>query len=299
MARVKARAKATQMARDMAEDRGAPRSAKRAIAPAARGPGFATRHNRLHGEATFLALVALAAGSGATTGGCPGLREFAAVTGRMPTAEWARQAMQARDATGALRHLRASAARQLRALRRRGELHAEIVVALGMHGIHRYGRASPRVAAALRKFAAGKAARVLPMRIPGGRGREAPHAMIIRKRKKSEGRGPEGKHIAFATNMPSVDPDEPCPRRWGIEIGYKLPRHTRMRTPGRSESVRIFCFVMSLMVHNAWTMLHPGRRAAGDSRRIPATSLKFLIMLGVCNVFGVQPRLRPPRKPLP
>jgi len=172
---------------------------------------------------------------------------------------------------------------------------------LGQHGVRWPVPCpnSPRAAAALRKFAAGKAARVLPMRIPGGRGREAPHAMIIRKRKKSEGRGPEGKHIAFATNMPSVDPDEPCPRRWGIEIGYKLPRHTRMRTPGRSESVRIFCFVMSLMVHNAWTMLHPGRRAAGDSRRIPATSLKFLIMLGVCNVFGVQPRLRPPRNPLP
>jgi len=59
-----ARAEATQMARDMAGSRGAPRSVKGAIAPATRGLGFATRHNRLFGEATFLALVALAAGSG-------------------------------------------------------------------------------------------------------------------------------------------------------------------------------------------------------------------------------------------
>ncbi len=101
--------------------------------------------------------------------------------------------------------------------------------------------------------------------------------------------------------MPSADPDEPCQRRWGIENGYKLLKQTRMRTPGRDENVRIFCFVVSLMVHNAWTMLHSDRGggAAGDSRRIPAKSLMFLIVLGVCNEFGIQPRLRPPRKPPP
>jgi len=72
-----------------------------------------------------------------------------------------------------------------------------------------------------------------------------------------------------------------------------------MRMPGRSENVRIFCFVMSLMVHNARAMLHPGREAAGDSRRIPATSPRLLIVLGVCNEFGARPWLRPPRKPPP
>ncbi len=123
--------------------------------------------------------------------------------------------------------------------------------------------------------------------------------MIIRKRKKRRGRGPEGAHIAFATNMPSVDPDEPCPRRWGIENGCKLLKQTRMRTPGRDGNVRAFCLVVSLVVHNAWAMLHPGRGAAGDSWRIPAKSLMFLIVLGACNEFGIQPRLRPPRKPPP
>jgi len=87
MARAKARAKATQMTRDMAGDRGDPRSVKKAIASAARVLRFATRHNRPSGEATFLALVALAAGSGATTGGCPGLRGLAAAAGGVPTAE--------------------------------------------------------------------------------------------------------------------------------------------------------------------------------------------------------------------
>jgi len=140
MARAKAKAETTQMAKDMAEDRGALKSVKRAITPAARGLRFATRHNRLYEEATFLALVALAAGSGATTGGCPGPRGLAAVAGRVPTAEWARVAMRTCDADVALRALRSSAARQLRTLRLRGEIPAEIVVALGMHGIPRYGR---------------------------------------------------------------------------------------------------------------------------------------------------------------
>jgi len=53
------------------------------------------------------------------------------------------------------------------------------------------------------------------------------------------------------------------------------------------------------MVHNAWTMLHSDRRAAGDSLRIPAKSRMFLIVLGACNEFGVQPWLRPRRKPPP
>jgi len=62
---------------------------------------------------------------------------------------------------------------------------------LGQHGVRWLMPCpnSPRVAAALRKFAAGKAQRALPMRIPGGRGREAPHAMITRKEKKERGQG--------------------------------------------------------------------------------------------------------------
>jgi len=71
-----------------------PRPVKRAIAPAARGPGFAARNNRPSGEAASLALAALAAGSGATAAGCPGLRGLAAAAGRVPTAGRARVAMR-------------------------------------------------------------------------------------------------------------------------------------------------------------------------------------------------------------
>jgi len=37
--------------------------------------------------------------------------------------------------------------------------------------------------------------------------------MIMVERRK--GRGAEGAHVAFATNMTPAGPGRPCPRRWG------------------------------------------------------------------------------------
>jgi len=53
---------------------------KRAIAPAARGPGFAARNNRPSGEAASLALAAPAAGRVPTAG-----RARVAMRGGIPT----------------------------------------------------------------------------------------------------------------------------------------------------------------------------------------------------------------------
>jgi len=92
-----------------------------AVAPATRNPGFAARHSGLYEEATFLVLAALASGSGATAGGFLVPREFTTAVVRVPTAEWARVVMRTRDAGVAPHALRASAARQLRSLWRRGE----------------------------------------------------------------------------------------------------------------------------------------------------------------------------------
>jgi len=58
----------------VAENRSAPRAVTRVLAPAAQGLRAATRPNKRRRAGTFLALVALAAGSGATTGGCLELR---------------------------------------------------------------------------------------------------------------------------------------------------------------------------------------------------------------------------------
>lgn len=99
--------------------------------------------------------------------------------------------------------------------------------------------------------------------------------------------------------MPSGDPNEPCPRRWGIEIGYKMVKQTRIHTSSRDERVRIFCFVLSLLAHNAWTMMHSDRRAARDHRHMPAVTLKLVILPEVCSMFGATPRPGPPGKAQP
>jgi len=131
------------------ENSSAPRAVARAVATAAQGLRTATRPNRKYGAGTILVLVALAASNGTPAGGFPGLGEYAGTAGRMPTAGRARQAMQARDAGVALR--RRGAAPPARVGRAppahaaaAGGPPAEIVVALDMHGICRYGRAIPR-----------------------------------------------------------------------------------------------------------------------------------------------------------
>jgi len=120
-----------------------------------------------------------------------------------------------------------------------------------------------------------------------------------RENAQAGGENPEETHISFAAGGPPFDAGSPCPRRWRIEIAHKMERQTEIRTPGCDERVRIFCLVLSLMAHNAWTMMRPDRRARGDGRRVPAASLKTIILLEVCTELGVRPLLRLPRKPSP
>jgi len=161
--------------------------------------------------------------------------------------------------------------------------------------------ASPKraIALALRECAARRRGRASAMLIPGGRGRAAPCTMITKKRKRREDDRPEGKRTAFASNSPPPGPDAPCLRRWEIETICKTPGQARMRTPDRGGHVRIFCLVVSPMAHNARAMLHSDRRAGGDGRRIPKTTLKVPTLLEFCRECGVRPWLRLPRRPPP
>lgn len=72
-----------------------------------------------------------------------------------------------------------------------------------------------------------------------------------------------------------------------------------MRTASRDGRVRTFCIVLSPMVHNAWAMMHPGRRAHGDGRRAPLAAFKMLLVLEASGGPGFQAWGRPPRKPPP
>lgn len=86
-------------------------------------------------------------------------------------------------------------------------------------------------------------------------------------------------YVAFAVSGPSFNVESLYPRRRRIGIGYKIVKQTRIRTPDLDKHVRIVCFVLSLMAHNAWTMMHSNRRALGDNQRNPRAALRVLLIL--------------------
>jgi len=100
-----------------------------------------------------------------------------------------------------------------------------------------------RVRSVPRKFSARRNARLGvadPRRArEGGTARDG-----HREKEEGAGREPGREDVAFAAGGPAVDAGSPCSRRRRIEIGYKMARQTRIRTPGRNKRVRIFCFAL-------------------------------------------------------
>ena len=81
------------------------------------------------------------------------------------------------------------------------------------------------------------------------------------------------KHIAFATNDPSIDVDL-YSKRWGIETGYRQVEDMRARTRTRGHGPRVMCMALTMMLFNAWIVadaLH--RLECGIEGPAPATKL--------------------------
>ena len=66
---------------------------------------------------------------------------------------------------------------------------------------------------------------------------------------------PEEKFIGFATNMQLKD-SELYSKRWGIETGYRMIEKMRARTRSTNTVSRIFCFLYSVVMFNAWVMIN-------------------------------------------
>ena len=64
---------------------------------------------------------------------------------------------------------------------------------------------------------------------------------------------PKEKFIGFATNMQLKD-SELYSKRWGIETGYRMMGEARARTRSTKTVSRIFCFLYSVVMFNAWMM---------------------------------------------
>ena len=101
----------------------------------------------------------------------------------------------------------------------------------------------------------------------------APYNMVVAARRKrdpgkSESKAPEDRFIGFATNLPWVDVIVYAVR-WGIESAYAQIEAMRAKTRSRNPGARLFCFIYSLMIFNAWVMAKILMRLLISERSLP------------------------------
>ena len=154
---------------------------------------------------------------------------------------------------------------------------------------------------ALDDFAAGRRPAVSEMYITNADGVSVRYTMIITERKKKslKGRNPEDlppkeRFIGFATNMPQEDA-ELYAKRWGIETGYRMIENMRAKTCSKNTAARIFCFLYSVVMFNAWVtinMLLSATSKQAGKRRVTQTRLKVNLTFVLAR-HGPDPREPP------
>ena len=157
------------------------------------------------------------------------------------------------------------------------------------------------VVEALNEFAEGSRESVSGNSITNSGGYSAAYTMIITDRKKREKRSadePKDRYIGFATRMQWVDVAHYA-LRWGIETGYAKIEAMRAKTRSRNTGARLFCFIYSLMLFNAWIMIRAllGHRSAANHMKCP--EITQLVLKSMLQMFadGICPR--PPPNSLP
>ncbi len=97
----------------------------------------------------------------------------------------------------------------------------------------------------------------IPCILKGADGTATYNMVVTARRKRdpgrSESKAPEDRFIGFATNLPWVDVIIYAVR-WGIESAYAQIEAMRAKTRSRNPGARLFCFIYSLMIFNAWVM---------------------------------------------
>ena len=146
---------------------------------------------------------------------------------------------------------------------------------------------------AIAEFAAGRRPVASELCITNADGVSVRYTMIIAERKKrrkksgkensdGEDLAPEEKFIGFATNMQLKD-SELYSKRWGIETGYRMIEEMRARTRSTKTVSRIFCFLYSVVMFNAWVMINAMLSAVSKPvkktrKRMTQTQLRIEIM---------------------
>ena len=117
------------------------------------------------------------------------------------------------------------------------------------------------------------------------------------KAKKAD--APEDRYIAFATNAPWMDVEE-YSKRWAIETCYRLVENARAKSLGSNRPARLFCFLYSLALFNAWALINAHLASFLKLRGgvLPVTQLymKIATLVAIYRNITIQPE--PPPDPV-
>ena len=168
-----------------------------------------------------------------------------------------------------------------------------------------------RVKDSLRKFVAKTLGPISKSDITNSDKATVQYHMIIAKKKrvrresekaKNESKkadAPEDRYIAFATNAPWMDVKE-YSKRWTIETCYRLVENARAKSFGSNRPARLFCFLYSLTLFNAWALVNA--QLAGFLKLrggvLPVTQLymKIATLIAIYRNITIQPE--PPPDPV-
>ena len=144
------------------------------------------------------------------------------------------------------------------------------------------------VVRAIEEFSRGGRPAVSVFRIAKSKNDYVEYVMHITERKKksrSEScvEKPEEKYIAFATNRPDIDVKR-YSERWMMETGFRIVENQRVRTRGRSVTVRTLCFLYSLVLFDSWVLANAELTNnpfvfGGVYSKITQTDMKIIIMM--------------------
>ena len=151
---------------------------------------------------------------------------------------------------------------------------------------------------ALASFAAGTLGSVSKQEMKSSSKASIRYDMVIqpkKRRRNKESEKPEDKYVAFATNAPWTDMEE-YGRRWGIETGYRMVENARAKTSSVNGPARVFCFLYSLMLFNAWILANAALAAFLKLREdaIPVSQLHARIAILMAIFKNAIPPESPP-----
>ena len=164
-----------------------------------------------------------------------------------------------------------------------------------------------RVKDSLRKFVAKTLGPISKSDITNSDKVTVQYHMIITKKKRvrkesekaKKADAPEDRYIAFATNAPWMNVKE-YSKRWTIETCYRLVENARAKSFGSNRPARLFCFLYSLTLFNAWALVNAQLasflKLCGGVPPVTQLYMKIATLIAIYRNITIQPE--PPPDPV-